>query len=85
MADTADGTPSDDQPFLDTLEGEISFFRSLMRARPVGLHRHFHVLSIREWIRRDTKAEVSPEDIWAKLRSCYELDILEANVRVMPT
>jgi MRG-binding protein len=83
MADTADGTPSDDQPFLDTLEGEISFFRSLMRARPVGLHRHFHVLSIREWIRRDTKAEVSPEDIWSKLRSCYELDILEANVRGM--
>ncbi|KAJ2993093.1 hypothetical protein NUW54_g7782 [Trametes sanguinea] len=40
--------------WLDTVEGEIAFFRSLMRARPVGIHRHFHVLTMRNSILRDT-------------------------------
>ncbi|KAA1469870.1 hypothetical protein DENSPDRAFT_835543 [Dentipellis sp. KUC8613] len=63
--------------FLDTVEGEISFFRSLMRARPVGLHRHFHVLSMRNAIHQDTGQYVAIDDIWAKLRSCYDMDTLE--------
>ncbi|KAI0789741.1 hypothetical protein C8Q75DRAFT_764747 [Abortiporus biennis] len=63
--------------FLDTLEGEISFFRSLMRARPVGIHRHFHVLAMRNAIHRDTGHWVATDDIWSKLKSCYDLDILE--------
>ena len=67
--------------FLDTVEGEIAFFRSIMRARPVGLHRHFHVLTIRNAILRDTGRSVSVDDLWRKLRSCYDLDILEGIVR----
>ena len=67
--------------FLDTVEGEIAFFRSMMRARPVGLHRHFHVLTIRNAILRDTGRSVSTDDLWRKLRSCYDLDILEGIVR----
>ena len=81
--------------FLDTVEGEIAFFRSIMRARPVeiaffrsimrarpvGLHRHFHVLTIRNAILRDTGRSVSSDDVWKKLRSCYDLDILEVIVR----
>ncbi|TFY70654.1 hypothetical protein EVG20_g2348 [Dentipellis fragilis] len=67
--------------FLDTVEGEISFFRSLMRARPVGLHRHFHVLSMRNAIHQDTGQYVAIDDIWAKLRSCYDMDTLENLVR----
>ena len=63
--------------FLDTVEGEIAFFRSMMRARPVGLHRHFHVLTIRNAILRDTGRLVSMDALWEKLRSCYDLDILE--------
>lgn len=63
--------------FLSTVEGEISFFRSLMRARPVGLHRHFHVLSMRNAIHQDTGQSVSIDEIWEKLRSCYDLDALE--------
>ena len=80
-----DGTasPEPETPFLSTLEGEITFFRSLMRARPVGIHRHFHVLTIRNWILRDTQVDVPPEDIWAKLRTCYNLDELEALVRIV--
>ncbi|TCD70893.1 hypothetical protein EIP91_001201 [Steccherinum ochraceum] len=65
------------QEFLNSVEGEISFFRSVMRARPVGIHRHFHILAIRNAIHRDTGIWVSSEDIWNKLRDYYELEVLE--------
>lgn len=74
-------TPEADTPFLSTVDGEIAFFRSVMRARPVGLHRHFHVLTIRNWILRDANVAVPPADIWAKLREYYNLEELEALVR----
>lgn len=73
---TAESSPVDDD-FLSSVEGEISFFRSLMRTRPVGLHRHFHILSMRNAIYRDTGQHVSIEELWEKLRSCYDLDALE--------
>ena len=74
-------SPDPATPFLDTVEGEISFFRSIMRARPIGLHRHFHVLSMRTAIHQDTGRYVSIDDIWEKLRSCYNVDALESLVR----
>jgi hypothetical protein len=67
--------------FLDTTEGEISFFRAIMRTRPVGIHRYFHVLSIRNAIKRDTGSLVSTDDIWDKLKTCYDLEALEDLVR----
>lgn len=67
---------------LDSVEGEIAFFRSVMRARPVGMHRHFHVLAIRNYIYRATDRWVYPEEIWRKLKECYDLDMLEALVRL---
>ncbi|KAJ3553484.1 hypothetical protein NM688_g3586 [Phlebia brevispora] len=67
-----------DESFLDTLEGEITFFRSIMRARPIGIHRHFHMLVIRNAIYRDTGHWIDVEDIWRKLRDCYDMDALEA-------
>ncbi len=67
--------------YLDTLEGEIAFFRSVMRARPVGIHRHFHVLVIRNTIHRETGRWIETSDIWRKLRDCYDLDNLESIVR----
>lgn len=74
-------SPDPATPFLDTVEGEMSFFRSIMRARPIGLHRHFHVLSMRTAIHQDTGRYVSIDDIWEKLRSCYNVDALESLVR----
>lgn len=70
-------SPDPSLPFLDTVEGEIAFFRSIMRARPIGLHRHFHVLSIRTVIHQDTGRYVSIDDLWEKLRSCYNIEALE--------
>jgi len=74
-------SPDPSMPFLDTVEGEIAFFRSIMRARPIGLHRHFHVLSIRTVIHQDTGQYVSIDDLWEKLRSCYNIEALENLVR----
>lgn len=70
--------PESARELLDSVEGEISFFRSVMRARPVGLHKHFHVLAIRNSIFTDTGRVVPVECIWEKLQSCYDLEALEA-------
>ena len=67
--------------FLDTVEGEITFFRSLMRARPVGLHKHFHALSMRTAIHQDTGHYVTLDAIWKKLNDLYNLKALEDLVR----
>ena len=67
--------------FLDTVEGEITFFRSLMRARPVGLHKHFHALSMRTAIHQDTGHYVTLDAIWRKLNDLYNLKALEDLVR----
>lgn len=63
--------------FLDTVPGESSFFRSVMRARPVGKFREFHVLTIRNWIQRDTGELVTPSAIWDKLNVTWNLKALE--------
>lgn len=68
-------------PFLDTVEGEISFYRSVMRARPVGIHSQFHVLTIRNAILKDTGRTITTDDIWKKLRGLYDLEALEGLVR----
>ncbi|TFK61392.1 hypothetical protein BDN72DRAFT_778241 [Pluteus cervinus] len=79
MTVAQDGTPEvTPAEFLNTLDGEISFFRSIMRARPVGLHRHFHVLVIQNSIFKDTGRLVRIEDIWEKLKTCYDLEALDA-------
>lgn len=62
---------------LNTVEGEISLFRSIMRTRPVGVHRHAHMLAIHGSIYRETGFKVPIKDIWAKLGKMYDLDALE--------
>jgi hypothetical protein len=66
--------------FLATVNGEIAFFRAIMKARPIGIHRHFHILNIRNAIHRDTGHWVSIESVWEKLRALYDMDALEAIV-----
>jgi len=80
MAVSTPDERADECAFLNSVEGEISFFRSIMRARPVGMHRYFHVLTIRNAILKDTGRSIHVETIWEKLRECYDLDALDANV-----
>ena len=74
---------ADDQDtaeLLKSAEGEISFFRAIMRARPIGIHRHFHMIAIQSTMFKDTGRLVPIEDIWKKVKSCYDIDALEAMV-----
>lgn len=71
----------DERAFLLTVDGEISFFRALMRARPVGIHRFFHILTMQNTILKDTGHLIHVERLWEKLREFYDLDALEAIVR----
>jgi len=43
---------SDPGDFLGSAEGEVSLFRSIMRTRPVGIHRHVHILAMHNSIRQ---------------------------------
>ncbi len=65
VAMPAKGTTS--THFLDSVEGEISFFHSIMRARPIGMHRYFHILAIRNAIQRDTGAHVHIDTLWGEV------------------
>ncbi|CAE6487685.1 unnamed protein product [Rhizoctonia solani] len=77
MSDDHEFEPQAPDGFLDTLEGEIALFRSIERARPVGMHKHFHMLTLRRSIRNDSGFWVNVADIWAKLATLYDLDALD--------
>ncbi|KZT56329.1 hypothetical protein CALCODRAFT_497498 [Calocera cornea HHB12733] len=66
-----------DRDFLDTVSGEIAFFRGIMQARPVGMNRHFHMLTVQQHIKEATKTTVALEALWDKLDSLYDLQKLE--------
>ncbi|GAB1525581.1 hypothetical protein RhiTH_008744 [Rhizoctonia solani] len=77
MPDDHEFEPQAPDGFLDTLEGEIALFRSIERARPVGMHKHFHMLTLRRSIRNESGFWVNVADIWAKLATLYHLDALD--------
>ncbi len=70
---------------LDSVEGEIHFFRAVMRALPLGVHRHFHVMCMQREIEQGLGQHVSTEDIWNKLNDCYNMEALENLVRSFST
>lgn len=72
-----DHEPQAPEGFLDTLQGEIALFRSIERARPVGMHKHFHMLTLRRSIRNESGFWVNVADVWAKLATLYHLDALD--------
>ncbi|KAL0069779.1 hypothetical protein AAF712_003048 [Marasmius tenuissimus] len=66
------------EPFLDSVQGEIAFFRAVMHSRPIGIHRNFHLISMRSAIHKDTGEWVDIPDIVKKLRNLYDVDALNA-------
>ncbi|KAJ7288280.1 hypothetical protein C8J57DRAFT_1214468 [Mycena rebaudengoi] len=88
---SVDDDTAESLEFMATVDGEISFFRGIMRARPVGIHRHFHIINIRNSIHKDTGHWVTIQAIWDKLRALYDMDALEAirqtvmKLEILPT
>jgi MRG-binding protein len=64
-------------PFLNTVTGEAVFFRALCEARPIGIHREFHMMTVARHIENVTREKISVDDLWIKFRECYNPAVLE--------
>ncbi|KAK6983881.1 hypothetical protein R3P38DRAFT_2745187 [Favolaschia claudopus] len=62
---------------LQTVAGETAFLRAVIAAQPVGRHKHFHLLQIRESIRRETGHLVSVEEVLRKSESLWNIEELD--------
>lgn len=66
---------------LDTVDGEIAFFKAITRAIPLGTHRDFNALAMRNIIHQHTGRWVPTTAIWRKLREMYDLEGIEKSQR----
>lgn len=76
MVNAVDPPPA----FLNTVQGELAFFRAVAHARPAGAHRFFHIMTIRSTIRAETGQEVTINELWSKLGQYYDLPYFDSNV-----
>ena len=69
--------------YLSTVDGESAFYRALCeaQARPVGMHRYFRMLVVQRKLYSLTKQTVSIDTLWEKFSTCYDIELLEGNVR----
>ncbi|ODV90644.1 hypothetical protein CANCADRAFT_44290 [Tortispora caseinolytica NRRL Y-17796] len=55
-----------------SLTEETSLFKAICKCKPAGIHKHFHMINIRNLIKHHQSAE-----IWEKLRDLYDLDAID--------
>ncbi|KAI8905757.1 chromatin modification-related protein EAF7-domain-containing protein [Powellomyces hirtus] len=61
-----------------TPEQEIALFHALTKFRPVGVHKHFRMLSVQRFVAASTGVSFTIAQLWAHLATFYELDALDA-------
>ncbi|KAI9089605.1 chromatin modification-related protein EAF7-domain-containing protein [Phlyctochytrium arcticum] len=76
VSDTEHST--DGPPLAWNAELEVVFFHALARFRPVGVHKHFRMLSAQRFFTRQTGLEISINQLWAHLANYYDLRALDA-------
>ncbi|KAI8588636.1 chromatin modification-related protein EAF7-domain-containing protein [Geranomyces variabilis] len=68
---------SDNHPHW-TAEHEIALFDALTKFRPVGVHKHFRMLSVQRHIHHATGTTFTVAQLWSHLSTFYELEALDA-------
>ncbi|XP_055855678.1 MRG/MORF4L-binding protein [Episyrphus balteatus] len=58
-------------------EEEIQLFFALEGLKPVGVNKHFYMACIAERLSRSLNRDIPAEQIWAHLRTLYNLDVLD--------
>ncbi|KAG5440809.1 hypothetical protein PCK2_000108, partial [Pneumocystis canis] len=57
-----------------TLDEEIALLRAICKYRPVGIHKHFRIISIMQEM---GSFSIRSSDIWEKLKTLYDLELLD--------
>merc|ERR1711892_1434225 len=58
-------------------EEEVSLFQALRDHKPIRIAKNFHMLSIMHKIKISSGRPFTADQIWRKLNSLYQLDMLE--------
>lgn len=68
-------------PVLDTPEGETALLTAIINARPVGMAKHWAMVSILLYLEQILgEGRVTGDEVWSKLRTLYDLDLLDEDV-----
>lgn len=74
-------TPFPQIAVLDTPEGETALLTAIINARPVGMGKHWAMVSILLYLEQILgEGRVTGEEVWNKLRTLYDLDLLDEDV-----
>ena len=77
-------TQTTSERFCPTMD--IALLRAVCMCRPIGEHRHFHMLSILHALdAADKRVPLTPEDVWNKLHEYYNLEGLNEMVCTLDT
>lgn len=63
-------------------EEEVQLLYALDGLRPVGINKHFYMARICERMSNALKRDISPDIIWAHLKTWYNLDALDQMERL---
>ncbi|XP_047035170.1 MRG/MORF4L-binding protein isoform X3 [Helicoverpa armigera] len=65
------------EPLTWDVDMEIQLFYAMANHKPVGINKHFHMACIWEKLSNSITKEISTQDIWKRLESLYDLNLLE--------
>ena len=59
---------------------DAALLRAIVKARPVGVHKHFHLLAVQRSMSVELGEDVDAREIWSKLGTLYNLQGLDRQV-----
>ncbi|KAI9273746.1 chromatin modification-related protein EAF7-domain-containing protein [Sporodiniella umbellata] len=56
---------------------ELALFNAISRCKPVGIHKHFRIISIQKQFNQNSPVHCDINEIWAKLNEFYGMEALD--------